>query len=148
MEELLNREKECRPTNEATLRGIPGKAFQHDKNTSTRTDPIRDLELRRLHLTNLLKETQRDIAELEQETRQAVEEEFPEIRRRDKNDIRLLNILDGDKRAIEADRPLLQHEKYQNMCDARDQLIAELLKVHIEIDTQRREFSRAIIEVL
>lgn len=147
MEELLNREKECRPQNEATLRGIPGKAFQHDKNTLTRTDPVRDLELRRLHLTNLLKETQRDIAELEQETPQGAEDKCLEIRRRDKTDIRLLNISNGDKRAIEADRPFLQHEKYQDMCDARDQLIAELAKVHIEIDTRRREFHRAIIEV-
>lgn len=81
MEELLNREKECRPQNEAVLRGIPGTAFQHDKNTLTRTDPVRDLELRRLHLTNLLKETQRDIAELEQETPQGAEDKCLEIRR-------------------------------------------------------------------
>lgn len=144
--ELITREKEHRPPNEAILRGITETSFLNGKAITTRTDPIRDLEHQRLLLKSALDEVNFLINRHELRTAQDIEEEYHAIRRQDKRDIRLLNLSNAEKRTTEVERRLAAHDKYQNLCDTRDQLTIELFKVRIEIDFQRREFYRALIE--
>lgn len=144
--DFITREEEHRPPNEAILRGITETSFLNGKAITSRTDPIRDLEHQRLLLKSSLDEVTFLINRHERRTAQDLEEEYLTIRRQDKRDVRLLNLSNAEKRTAEVERRLAAHDGYQNLCDTRERLNLELFRLRIEIDFQRREFYRALIE--